>query len=258
MGTADVNGPLWGARVRDYAALIEPQFRPAYDRVFGELALKRGDSLLDVGCGPALATHVAAQMGASVSGLDASELSLEVARERTPQGDFRPGDIEAVPWFDDSFDVVTGFNAFQFASDIVGALREARRVTRPGGKVSMLVWGLDEDCESQVTVGAVRRLMPPPPGPTEPAPLGSEGRVEQLMSEAGLKPLDSGNVTCEWEFPDLETAVRGFRSAGVMVAAGKQLGEEKVQTTVRESLRQFQRDGRIVQKNDYRYVIAEA
>jgi SAM-dependent methyltransferase len=259
MGTAEANGPLWSARVRDWATLVEPLFRPAYDQVLGELDVKPGTKVLDAGCGSGLAAQIAAEMGAVVAGLDASESSLEIARERVPQGDFRSGDIEALPWPDRSFDRVTGFNAFQFASDIVGALREAGRVTRPAGRVAMMVWGLDEDCESAVTTGAVRQLMPPPPpGPPEPAPLGSEGRVEQLMTDAGLKPVKSGHVTCNFEFPDLDTAVRGFASAGGIVAAGRQLGEEKVGQVLRESLRQFQRNGRIVQKNDYRYVIAEA
>jgi hypothetical protein len=65
-------------------------------------------------------------------------------------------------------------------------------------------------------------------------------------------------VTCNFEFPDLDTAMRGFRSAGVMVMAGRQLGEEKVEQVLAQSLRDFQKNGRIMQKNDYRYVIAEA
>ena len=47
-----------------------------------------------------------------------------------PGGDFRVGDLEALPWPDDTFDVVTGFSAFQFAQDKVRALVEARRVSR--------------------------------------------------------------------------------------------------------------------------------
>ena len=257
MGSAEANAPNWNARVSDWADLIEPLFRPAYDRILGELDIRPDIALLDVGCGTGMAAQLASQRGATVSGLDASENSLEIARERTPEGDFRAGDLETLPWEDDSFDIVTGFNSFQFASDIVAALREARRVTKPGGRVSMMVWSLDEDCESMVTIDAVRRLIPPPAGPPEPAPLGSEGRVEQLMTEAGLRPLKSGHVICNFEFPDVETALRGFLSSGVMVAAERELGEEKVREAVTGSFAGFQKDRRIVQKNDYRYVIAE-
>ena len=258
MGSADANAPIWSVRVRDWADLIEPLFRPAYDRILGELEIRPGTALLDVGCGTGGAAQLASRRGATVAGLDAADNALQIARERTPDGDFRAGDLEKLPWSPQSFDIVTGFNSFQFASDIVAGLREARRVTKPGGKVSMMVWSLDEDCESMVTIDAVRRLMPPPEGPPEPAPLGSEGRVEQLMSEGGLKPLKSGHVICNFEFPDVETALRGFLSSGVMVAAERQLGEETVRGAITASFAGFERDGRIVQKNDYRYVIAEA
>ncbi len=65
-----------------------------------------------------------------MAGIDASEELIEIAAERVPDGDFRAGDIEALPWEDDTFDVVTGFSAFQFADDKVRALREARWVSR--------------------------------------------------------------------------------------------------------------------------------
>jgi len=45
--------------------------------------------------------------------------------------------METLPWPDDAFDVVTGFNSFFFSADLVGALAEARRVARPGGEVAM-------------------------------------------------------------------------------------------------------------------------
>lgn len=80
-----------------------------------------------------MAAALSASLGATVAGLDASEALLEIARERTPGGDFRRGDLEALPFEDDSFDLVTGFNSFQYAGNAAQALREAGRVTRPGG-----------------------------------------------------------------------------------------------------------------------------
>jgi ubiquinone/menaquinone biosynthesis C-methylase UbiE len=85
-----------------------------------------------------------------------------IARERTPEGDFCAGEMEELPWPDDTFDVVTSFNAFQFASDPVNALRQARRVARPGGRVAMVVWGRADDCEIAVIAAAVGKLLPPP------------------------------------------------------------------------------------------------
>jgi ubiquinone/menaquinone biosynthesis C-methylase UbiE len=145
-------------------------FRPAYEAVFDTAGVGPERRLLDVGCRPGLAAQVAAQRGARVAGLDAAEASLAIARERTPEGDFLAGEMEELPWPDDTFDVVTGFNAFQFAADPVNALREARRVARSGGRVAMLVWGRQEDCEIAATVRAVGKLLPPPP-------TGSEGHL---------------------------------------------------------------------------------
>jgi ubiquinone/menaquinone biosynthesis C-methylase UbiE len=76
-----------------------------------------------------------------VHGLDASEALLELARERVPEADLRLGDLEALPYEEDLFDVVAGFNSFFFAVDLVGALREAGRVAKPEAPVVIQVWG---------------------------------------------------------------------------------------------------------------------
>ena len=67
---------------------------PAYKIVFDKTNVSRGTRLLDVGCGPGLAAQLAAKLGASVTGLDASEAELIIARERVPDGDFRQGEME--------------------------------------------------------------------------------------------------------------------------------------------------------------------
>jgi SAM-dependent methyltransferase len=48
---------------------------------------------------------------------------------------------------DGSFDVVTGFNAFQYAASPSNVLREARRVTQPDDVILIATWGLPEGCE---------------------------------------------------------------------------------------------------------------
>lgn len=112
---------------------------------------------------PAWRRKIAAARGAQVSGLDAAEALLEIARRRAPQGDFRQGDLEELPFDDDSFDMVTGFNAFQYAGSPAVALAEARRVARPGGTVVIMTWSNPDGMEAASLVAAVRPLMPPPP-----------------------------------------------------------------------------------------------
>jgi ubiquinone/menaquinone biosynthesis C-methylase UbiE len=197
---------------------------------------------------------------AHVGGVDGAAESRAIARERTPQGDFRAGDLEDLPWADKSVDVVTGFNAFQYAADVVNALREARRVARPGGRVTMAVWGRAEDCETAAVVAALSTFLPPPP-PRAPGPfaLSAPGRLEALLEQAGLAPLASGEVDCPFEFPDLETAVRGHMSTGVAAAAIQKAGAQAVQRAIAESLAPFRTStGGYRQRNRYRYVVAGA
>jgi SAM-dependent methyltransferase len=254
MGTSQVQGSLWGARARDYAEILEPFACPLYEAVFDAAGVEAGTRLLDVGCGPGLA----AQRGAHVAGLDAAEESLEIVRERTQEGDFRAWEMEDLPWPDNTFDVVTGFNAFQYAASVVNALREARRVARPGGRVAMAVLGRPEDCEIAAIAASLSKFLPPPPpGAPGPFALSAPGRLEGLLEQAGLAPLVSGEVDCPLEFPDLETAVRGLMSSGPSAAAIRQLGAEAVQRTIAESLAPFRTsDGGYRLRNQYRYVIA--
>jgi ubiquinone/menaquinone biosynthesis C-methylase UbiE len=65
-----------------------------------------------------------------------------------PGAELRSGEIEQLPYANAAFDVVTGFNAFQYAADPIRALREARRVTAAGGAVVIVTWGQPEDCEA--------------------------------------------------------------------------------------------------------------
>ncbi|MGB3316617.1 MAG: class I SAM-dependent methyltransferase, partial [Albidovulum sp.] len=111
-GTSQTNGRLWGARARDWAEVQEGQFAAAYHAVLAQAGVTTGTRHLDAGCGAGMAAALAASLGAKVAGLDAAEEMLEIARERVPAGDFRQGDLEALPWDDNSFDLVTGFNAF--------------------------------------------------------------------------------------------------------------------------------------------------
>ena len=112
-----------------------------YEAVLEQLEIRPGTRVLDVGCGPGLFLRLAADRGATVTGIDAAPQFIELARERLPQADLTVGDMDPLPYPDDSFDVVTAWDAFQSAADPRGALREAARVARPGARI---VIGLDD------------------------------------------------------------------------------------------------------------------
>ena len=133
-GSAERWGPLWGARPADWA-LSEDQQLPTYEAALARVGLQPGQRVLDVGCGAGAFLRLVAERGAVPYGLDASEALLALARDATARRRPALGDMEALPYADDAFDLVTGFTSFFFANDIVAALREAGRVAKPGAAV---------------------------------------------------------------------------------------------------------------------------
>lgn len=243
--SADTNGAFWGQSARDWADIQEGQFSAGYHAVFSAAGVGPGTLLMDAGCGAGGAAMLAASMGAQVAGIDAAAALLDITRERVPGGDFRTGDLEDLPFADAAFDVVTGFNAFQFAGNPAVALAEARRVTRPGGRVVVMTWSTPEGMEAAAIVGALRHLLPPPPpGAPGPFALSDEARLRAFASEAGLVALDVQDVDSPWSYPDLATALRGLGSSGVAARAAGLAGREAVDAAHAAALAPFrQADG---------------
>lgn len=92
--TARAHGHWWGASAEDWAAVQEPTARPAYEAVLAKAGVGAGTRVCDLGCGAGLAAALAGGLGARVSGLDAAEPLLAIARRRLPDGDFHLGEIE--------------------------------------------------------------------------------------------------------------------------------------------------------------------
>jgi SAM-dependent methyltransferase len=234
--------------------------RPLYEEVFEQTRIGPGTALLDVGCGAGLACTLAAARGAQVTGLDATPELLAIARQRLPGVDLQLGDMESLPYPDHRFDVVTGFNSFQYAANPIRALREAKRVAKAGGQVVIAVWGSLEETQAAGYLQALGSLLPPPPpGAPGPFALSEPEALAALVRQAGLEPRQPGAVRCPWEYPDLEAAMRGLLSAGPSVRAIQVAGEERVREAVVGALVPFKRpDGSYRLDNTFRYLIATA
>jgi SAM-dependent methyltransferase len=105
--------------------------------------LLTGARVLDVGCGPGTITIDIARRVApeSVVGIDAADDVIAAAREAAAEAgvsnlELEVGDVYALEHDDDSFDVVHAHQVLQHLADPVAALREMRRVCRPGGVVA--------------------------------------------------------------------------------------------------------------------------
>ncbi|MEO8922366.1 MAG: class I SAM-dependent methyltransferase [Caldimonas sp.] len=259
-GSARVQGDLWSQRASDYAEIMETLFLPLYEDVLLRPELAGAGTSLDVGCGPGLAAQTFARKIAAVSGIDAAAPFIEIARARVGGGDFRVGEMESLPYADQSFDVVTGFNAFQYATSPAKALREARRVVKDAGVIVIAVWGLPETCEAAGHLKALGALMPPPPpGAPGPFALSDENKLKGLAMDAGLTPLAVVDVPCPWIFPDLQTALRGMLSAGPAERAIRNSSFDQAREAIAAAIAPYRSaSGAYRLHNTFRYLVSRA
>lgn len=257
MGTANAQGQIWGARARDWADAQESVAVPLFEAVLQETAVDKKTSVLDIGCGSGIFCEMAAKRGARVSGLDASEHLVAIARERVQSGDFRTGEMEELPYDKQTFDVVTGFSSFQFAANPVNALQEASRVSRTG-TVVIAVFGKPEESEASAYIKAMGSLLPPPPpGTPGPFALSADGALEALAIQSGLNPSDVKTVACPWNYPNEKTALRGLLSTGPAIRAIQENGEEMVRDLILQVISPFKTSsGGYYLTNKFRYLIA--
>ena len=258
-GSAARHGELWGARAHDWAA-NEDQQTPTYEEAIRRVGVEPGQLVLDIGCGSGAFVRLVADRGARAFGVDASESLIEIARSRTPEADLRAGEMQELPYDDDTFDLVTGFNSFFFADDIVAALREAGRVAKPGAPVVIQVWGPPERCDLTATRGALAPFLPAP-DPDAPAPpqLWRPGVLEQIAEQAGLTPTDAFDVSWAYDFPDENAMARGMLSSGLAVKAIRDFGEEPVRRAIVDALASKRTpEGGYLLSNEWHYLVARA
>jgi len=258
-GSAKRWGPLWGARASAWAEVEDRQL-PTYEEAIHRVGIGAGMRVLDVGCGTGRFLQAAADVGADAWGLDASEELLEIARDRVPAADLSLGDMQALPYAEDTFDVVTGFNSFFFASDLESALREAGRVARSGAAVVIQVWGRPEHCELGAIKSAVAPFMPAPqPGAPKPLELWSQGVLEALATGAGLEPDFAFDSHWAFEFEDAASALRCLMSPGINEIAVRASGEDRVAAAIAAAIEPFRTaSGGYRLENEWHYLVARA
>ena len=125
----------WTQLAEDYAAYRLGYSNELYDTI-ARFGLRRGATILDVGCGPGLASAPFAANGFPVTGVDPSPAMIAKAKERVPNAVFVEGSAEALPFPNERFDVVISAQVFHYV-DRARALAEAHRVLRPGGTIAI-------------------------------------------------------------------------------------------------------------------------
>ncbi|MCB0168080.1 MAG: methyltransferase domain-containing protein [Anaerolineae bacterium] len=170
----------WGSRVAE-AAAIQP-----------------GQRVLDVACGTGVLARAAAERvgpAGEVVGLDINEGMLAVARKKAPHITWQHGPAEALPFEDNSFDVVVSQFALMFFEDRQAALKEMMRVLRPGGRLAVAVWDSLDNTPAYATITAMlKRLFGDEAANALYAPfnLGDTATLQALFAEAGIP---QGHIT---------------------------------------------------------------
>ena len=259
MQTKEVQGKLWSSAPLDWAKYLEPTFIPLYRAVLRLLYLNEEKMLLDAGCGSGLFLSMVLPTGAAVHGIDAAPGLLDISKKRLPGVTLMLEDLEAIPFSNETFDYVTGFNSFQYAGSFQNALAEARRVSKRTGKVVIGIWGKEENCEAGAVLKAVGSLLPPlPPGTPGPFALSEDGKVEAICESVGLKVIEKQTVSCPWHFVGVEELHKGFMCTGPCVKAAQLVGEEKVLSAITKSAEPFSlADGIYQMRNEFTFFITE-
>lgn len=258
MSTAESQSALWTKGAADWAKVQEGMVSPLYQTVLARLQPKAGDHLLDIGCGAGLFCQVAAAQGALVSGIDATEALLKIARRRTRHGDFRVGDMEALPFTEGHFEFVTAFNSIQFAESPLNALRQARRMLQPEGVLAIAIWGGPQQAEAAVCLKSLAALLPPPPA-TAPGPFSLSGPavLESLVTQSGFESFRKDEVDCLWSYPDLKTLAQGLLASGPGAAAKAEVGAAKARKVLAAAAEPYKiASGGYEFRNRFRYLLA--
>jgi uncharacterized peroxidase-related enzyme len=186
---------------------------------------------------------LAGLLGAHCAGIDASPRLLAVAEERNPDADLRVGDMNALPWEDGSFDVVTSFRGIWGTTP--GAVLEAFRVLAPDGRLGITVWGHIKASPGAwafvpFTLASEGKLE----NQAAMVALGRPGAGEELLADAGFTDIERLEVPFVFEFADPESYARALASTGPAFEAIQAVGEtaflhaaiELSQEKVREGL----------------------
>jgi SAM-dependent methyltransferase len=191
------------------------------------LGVEPGSSLLDVACGSGQLGLIAARRGVRVTGVDIATNAILAARGRANaeglDARFDEGDAEALPYADDSFDVVASLYGAMFAPRPDRVAAELLRVCRPGGTIAMANWTKDGFIGQMFKTFA--RFIAPT-GTPAPVLWGEESVVRERFG-AGVSEMRLTRVAYRFDYPFAPADVVEFfrQNYGPMTRAFATLGE---------------------------------
>jgi SAM-dependent methyltransferase len=171
---------------------------------FFDLLPAPGRHALDLGCGEGRVARDLKARGYTVTGIDAAETMIRLAREADPGGEYLVSDAAALPFDDATFDLVVAFNSLMDIDDMPGAVAEASRVLEPGGHLCICITHPTRDAGTYETR---ERFV------IDGTPYLEKRPFELKVERGGL-----GLHFKSWAYP-LETYVGALEDAGLLVEA---------------------------------------
>jgi SAM-dependent methyltransferase len=194
------NGPMAAAWIERLDTL-ERGLAGINDALMAFAALKRGMTVLDIGCGPGTTTEqIAAVTGGRTVGLDISKPLIDAAKARSRgTTEFIEADATDYP-FRPEFDLVFSRLGLMFFADPVASFANLRRALRPGGRLASLVWAPMEEIPYLIEpLDAVRDLLPPVELPPPDAPggyaLADSARTRRILEQSGWQAIGLRHIT---------------------------------------------------------------
>ncbi|MGH8251541.1 MAG: methyltransferase domain-containing protein [Steroidobacteraceae bacterium] len=178
---------------RAYQGLFVPAlFQEFAIQVADAARIRPGERVLDVACGTGVLAREAAQRtgsGGQVAGIDPAAGMLAVARQLSPEIEWKEGVAEQLPFPDRYFDVVVSQFGIMFFTDRRQALRDMLRVLKPGGRLLVAVWDtLDSMPAYGIETAVIEKSAGRKAGDALRAPfvLGDREQLASLLADADL------------------------------------------------------------------------
>ena len=258
MGSADEQGKLWGASVVDWAQYAEPDHEPYWRGMLADMNVQKGTRVLDAGCGAGGGAKIAIGLGAQAYGIDASPEMVSYAETNVPEGEFRVGELEEMPYDDDYFDAVMAANSVQYAHNPTNALQEIRRVCSPNGKISVCTWDVAEKNEQRLLHATISKYTSQKSQSTAgPFALAASGVLEKFVESAGLKVISGEIVPVIFSYDNLDKFIRHQFSVGGNQKTIAYCGADKFRDVISEFYEEHQGDDGVLRiHNQFRFVTA--
>jgi ubiquinone/menaquinone biosynthesis C-methylase UbiE len=210
----------WTSRAASYDRLFAPITNQIITPVLRALGPLNGRKVLDVCCGPGHLAAAIAANGAAVEGVDLAATMVARARANHPTLRFAEADAEALPYDGNTFDHVVCAFGVMHLTHADGAMAEAFRVLRPGGRYLFTQWARDDDVLNIVSTAIAEHGAPVPDLPPAPPPMrfSDPAACRQALKAVGFADLHDEHIAIAWTAERPEAVLELIYGGAVRVA----------------------------------------